>query len=529
MKQLELTNLIDELVRGEISQPDHDRLQTQLKGNAEARSLFRERMDLEASLRTWAEETPTNKSTKPEVPKPEKLPPTKNRVVAFSLAIAAIAALALILILGRSYYWDSSEPYGPSIAGDDSEQAPQLVGVLREQRGCEWENTPIAIGERFATGKFGLAVGVAELQFDSGVNVTLEGPCELVVANHDSAQLKTGNVFVDVTEISNGFLLETPDARIIDEGTQYAVSLSEDSTEVHVFDGAVVWSPNDQSLDGEDRIEAGQARRYQRGRPAIRQHVPFGERQFVRRIEEELKQSTGESLLAYDGFENLAGQIRRDRSGFGWSGGWQQAGRGRGKLATVADAPAGVSFGIDRTDRRLLVLDAGNDIRRAFEQPLALSRETPIFVSFLVERIAPSVESEGSLQISLEPEATGTMRRRRTLGSFGFTTEGFPFTNIGNSINKTASPIESAEVCFVVVKLTVVDNQTHYALRVFRPTEALPAALPATWTIKGQVEASPFTAHSIRITVGEEANWHVDELKVGKTWNAVSVGEPNPR
>ena len=107
------------------------------------------------------------------------------------------------------------------------------------------------------------------------------------LCNLSDSRLITGSVFVNVTEVSNGFLLETPEAQIIDEGTQYAVILDSLATEVHVVDGSVIWTPTNADVDFEDRITTGDARRYLRSEPSRANRIPFGKRQFVRRIDEQ--------------------------------------------------------------------------------------------------------------------------------------------------------------------------------------------------------------------------------------------------
>lgn len=524
MNQNELVTLIDALIRGEIRAEDHDLLQARLKADSDARDVFRERIDLEASLRTWAEEAPSLSAAPNDENRSVISHRYFERPVYWAVGIGVSAALLLIAIIVGAVFWNGPKAPDSSPMVRIEELSVQQVGLVLHQQDCKWGEKPFLTGSRFAPGTLHLMEGVAELEFDSGVHVLLEGPCEFVVSDRESARLLAGNVFVHVTEISNGFVLQTPDAQIVDEGTQYAVALNDESTEVHVFDGAVTWLPADQSPEREERVEAGQARRYQRGRPAVRQHIPLGERQFVRQIEETLKKTAGDSLLAYDGFENLAGQLRRDRSGFGWSGGWQQVGRGRGKLATVADAPPEVVFGVDRTDRRLLVLNDGNNIRREFVEPLSLSDGDEVFVSLLIERLSLVAETGGMLQISLETEAPIGRRRWKTIGSFGFTTAAFPFLNVENAVSKTAAPIETEEVYFVVVRISSTDNGgRNSAMRVFRPGESIPIVQPSTWTLEGGATESDFAAHSLRVAVGQKAHWRIDELKVGSDWHAVTT------
>ncbi|MBC8290256.1 MAG: FecR domain-containing protein [Planctomycetes bacterium] len=510
MNRDELLHLIDALVTEEISGEEHETLQQQLKASPKAREIFRERMDLETGLRTWATEAPVGDLRADQ----EASKSARSR----NIAIAVAAAAAFFLMISP-WLWP----------GNNAPSGIQFVGVIRQQSDCEWEAEPVSAAGRFAAGRLALTAGVAELSFDSGTDVVLEAPCEIEVTSLGSARLLAGNVFVNVTELSSGFTLSTPEAQIIDEGTEYAVSLTNASAEVHVFDGSVIWIPQTEGMSSaEHRIEAGQARSYSRTDPTQRKHIPFGQRQFVRRLESELREQTGATLLAYDGFENLAGPLRPGRSGFGWSGGWQSGGwqsggRELGSLASVIDAPGDVVFGMSRSGRRQVSLSNGDDMRRAFEEPLPLKSGDTWFVSFLLERQPSEIDATSgqSLQIALEPDSPGR-RRREQIVSFGVTSGGFPFIKSGNAIRETASRIADGNVYLCVLKLSVDAQGISPAMRVYHPGEALDEIELPFWPVTGAAGASTQPAQAIRTTAGENATWQVDELKIGTTWRSVT-------
>ena len=227
-------------------------------------------------------------------------------------------------------------------------------------------------------------------------------------------------------------------------------------------------------------------------------------------------------MLAYDGFENLAGQLRRDRSGFGWSGGWQTGGRGRGKLSEVIDTPQDVVFGMDRTGRRLLLLSHGDNIRRQFEQPLTLTTGKSYFFSFLMMRSANESDSDKSLQLSLETSIRGPGHRQPPVVSFGITTKGFPFMNSNNAVTETASPISEGDVYLGVVKLSVNDQGLSPFLRVYRSGEQVDTSEPLSWTVTGASSTNNAPLESVRLSAGQNASCHVDELKIGLTWQSVT-------
>ncbi|EMI17705.1 FecR protein [Rhodopirellula maiorica SM1] len=534
MKDEELQRLCDLLVTGDIAADDHATLQQKLKTDAEARATFRERMDLEAGLRTWASEPVASLRISETNSDDADRTVQRSSAMRWNYTILAVAAVVL-LVVGASI-WNNLTDTDPKQLAEDrtTEQsvappaATRLVGVIREQEGCQWSVRPVSTAGRFAIGKLELSKGIAKLSFDSGTDVTLEGPCEIDITSIDGARLLVGNVCVNVSELSGGFTLETPESQIIDEGTEYAVSLDEEAAEIHVFDGSVLWIPtatesevNDQTF--EDRIEAGEARSYLRSDPTMPKRIPFGQRQFVRRLEDRLKTHAGGELVAYDGFENLAGRVRRGRSGFGWSGGWQLSGRSRGKIGEIIDCGDEVVFGLDRSQRRLMFLEQGSDIRRGFDQPLDLVTGESIYVSVLIERQSSSSEEDKSfLQISLEPDLPGRGRRLHQIVSFGVATDGFPFITSGDAITKTATRLVAGETVFCVLKLAINGDKTSPSVRVYRYGEVIDESEPSAWTVTGRAGSTAYAPASLRIIVGENASWQIDELKIGRTWDSVA-------
>ena len=80
-----------------------------------------------------------------------------------------------------------------------------------------------------------------------------------------------------------------------------------------MFDGSVWWVPKLEgglSIDGlHDKIEAGQAKEYTRSKPGVGKLIPFGRRQFVRRIEQAVRTNTEGEIIAYDGLIRLLAEF----------------------------------------------------------------------------------------------------------------------------------------------------------------------------------------------------------------------------
>ena len=526
---------IDALIHGTITEAEHQWLQSRLRNDAAARAFFRERMDLEAGLRTWAADS----DFVPQLTARDTLAGKRWWLASgWHIAWMAMAASILSIVVWWTRIPDRDLPKQAEQQTEQQTGRPAeasspmtlptapVLGKWVAEANCVWQQPPSLADGRFTAGLIKLESGAAELRFDSGTIVVLEGPCELMVNTADSAQLLVGTVYVNVTEVSNGFLLATPESQIIDDGTQYAVSLDSETTEVHVFDGSVIWTSIDADADAdfEDRIATGESRRYLRSQPGRPRRIPFGQRQFVKRIDEQVRQAGGSELLAYDGFENLAGQIRRDRSGFGWSGGWESARAGRGPLGEVIAAPSDVVFGKDRAGRRLLSLEGGESLRRRFEEAIELRSGETIFVSLIMTRQSASEREgevqSGGIQVVLEPESASPRFTRRHSVSFGVTSDGRLFLNNSGKIDETATALAIGEPHLVVLMYKADSNTTNANLRVYRVDEPVDETQPTVWTVTGSPSNGPSKFVALRLSLGTRAAAQVDELRVSDSWKA---------
>jgi ferric-dicitrate binding protein FerR (iron transport regulator) len=523
MNKTDLLKLIDLCVTGDITPEQHELLQAELKLNPQARAVFREQLDVEASLRTWAaEDERTGIHT--------NLQKSSARRKLLPQVMLAIAASVAFLAVGW-WMWGHRDGNQPQkiveVPGDAIANRVVYVGTIGAQDDCVWQgDSTVITGARFSSRKLSLTSGVAELKFDSGTNVILQGPCEFKVVDFDTAHLLAGKIVVHLTELSDGFILSTPEAKIINEGAEYAVSLNDEATEVHVFDGEIVWEPTSKvDASTAERIESGEARRYPRSQPGQGARIPFGQRLFVRQIEAAVREEAGKALLAYDGFENLAGRIQRDRSGFGWSGGWQSGTRGRGQLGEIVDTPGDTIFGIERSGRRLLRLSAGEAIVREFEKPLPLNTGNVYYVSFLLRRSAVDEMSESTanefFELALINEGERTGHRSRKWFTFGITSSRQPFIKSVGTIASAARVIEFDEHYFCIGKILVTHDQVSTSFRIYDSSESLDTHEPTAWIVVGSTGPCDFRLVGVRIGTAQDAKYDIDELRIGTTWLSV--------
>lgn len=205
----ELRELCDALLDGDFPPESRARLEELVLGDAELRRLYVEYLQLHASLRQQASrlgEMPLAEvlRTLPPDPEPRKVIPFPR----WPLQVAAALAV------GFAIWWYTPRP------------TERPLATLVETNGARWENSslPTAPGSPMRTGRLRLADGVARMVFQSGAEVSLEGPAELELTGPNACFLHSGALTAHVPEAARGFTVGTTHARLIDHGTDFGIS-----------------------------------------------------------------------------------------------------------------------------------------------------------------------------------------------------------------------------------------------------------------------------------------------------------------
>ncbi len=88
-------------------------------------------------------------------------------------------------------------------------------------------------------GEYRLDRGLLHLRFPGNVMVYVEAPARFEIASEQRLELLGGRVSASVPPEGIGFTVETSEARIVDDGTEFSVEAESGASEVHVFDGLV--------------------------------------------------------------------------------------------------------------------------------------------------------------------------------------------------------------------------------------------------------------------------------------------------
>lgn len=158
-----------------------------------------------------------------------------------SLSLAASLAIGF-------FYWTSYPLDENTIEAAKANQFENLNGIaatVTHTKNCEWseEFKPLSVGDQVAEGqKILLNQGLLKLIFESGAEVTLQGPCEIDVVNSMLGYLRSGNATASVPPRAFSFAIRAPGLDIIDLGTDFGVSVGDDgNSELHVFEGEVIY------------------------------------------------------------------------------------------------------------------------------------------------------------------------------------------------------------------------------------------------------------------------------------------------
>jgi hypothetical protein len=132
----------------------------------------------------------------------------------------------------------------------------EIVGALTGNVAASLElfgvSSDFRNGSAVRTGSYQLDEGLVEITFESGVEVLIEAPASFEIHSPGFMILNEGRLAANVPPEGIGFTVETPDAEVVDFGTEFAVEVvGELSSEVHVFKGEVEVRPKeeDPSID----------------------------------------------------------------------------------------------------------------------------------------------------------------------------------------------------------------------------------------------------------------------------------------
>ena len=247
---LELNELCSAVVDETLSEKQKARLSLWISNSLDARQFYIRAMSLSASLSYYASEMHTDQRDAIPLPSKSLLP---WKWVSIFLAVAATVLLGFTLA-GRfpKHELVFSPPPVATVSLAVPAHVDEFVAQLTGSKQCQWLNgsTGVLPGGQVRKGQtIELVKGFAEITFDCGAQVVLEGPASLCVNSAWSATLNRGALKASLPPEAMGFSISNPKTvEVVDLGTEFTMfaDASGAATEVLVLKGEVEASPADQ-------------------------------------------------------------------------------------------------------------------------------------------------------------------------------------------------------------------------------------------------------------------------------------------
>jgi len=299
----ELERLLLNLLDGEWSAGERERLDELLRGDAAARARYRELMVMHAMLDAQFGGSPNLSddafvaANPSDVQQPIRLadrlaPPDDSRAaltrrarlgpylgwVAATVAVAFTGVWALFPREGRRDAGRTALS-NRQLTSRDSDLAV-VTRLIRPQwaRGEEALRPGQVLGKRWIR----LGAGIVQIECGGGARVTLEGPAHLRLDSESDCFLQAGKLTVLAPPDAANFTVKSPASDVIDLGTEFGVVVDESGElDVHVLDGQVelaVRGAKDQPATRRRLLER-QAASIRPGEARIRD-VPFDQASF---------------------------------------------------------------------------------------------------------------------------------------------------------------------------------------------------------------------------------------------------------
>jgi len=181
----------------------------------------------------------------------------RRRLANYPLAAGLVVAVAAFLV---ALVWNPEADHLPP-------SAEPGVAVLTRAVDVTWRDGQThQPGTIICPGSLQLESGLIELSFGTGATVVIEGRAEVNIFSAEKLSLKQGRLWARVPDEARGFTVRTPEAEVVDLGTEFGVLVEPaGAAEVYVFDGFVEVAPGKGgtqrfAADEAVRVEAGQLR-----------------------------------------------------------------------------------------------------------------------------------------------------------------------------------------------------------------------------------------------------------------------------
>lgn len=222
------------------------------------------------------------------------------------------------------------------------------------------------------------------------------------------------------------------------------------------------------------------------------------------------------AMSHYDGFGN---QVDAFRGGVGWSGGWQNEG------VSIASGIMEFAGFLTEDDSQHAHLRGDRMTRQLGSATIDLNQNAQHYFSLFVKHDSSDEANSGSefLDILLQ-DSEGETHAAFGVGS----SENFFVNNVGSAVSAGDNSLELDTTYLVLAKIAARDSSQEGSFdQLFLAWYDDPLAVPeeeskVNWQLVGDTtENIESTIQQVSIRAGSNADWHVDGLRIGSTFDAV--------
>jgi hypothetical protein len=272
-------DLIDDYLDGLLDEAGMQELEGLLRSDGRAREYFVRYARLHTHLRLEVRARGAGAHALEQI---QALAETPGKGRRAGLRVPRRLAIAACLLLTIAAGWWLTAAW----VGNRQPPDEPAVAWLVNAHDCSWSGSGPE-GNWQAGKVLRIERGLAEIHFQCGARVILEGPSVLELISGKSARLAAGKLTARVPETGIGFEVLSPEGKVIDLGTEFGVLADKGSTEVYVFRGKVEAMPTAAADSGPRTVNLGerQAARIASGQVTVQPVLPeAAESRFVRAI-----------------------------------------------------------------------------------------------------------------------------------------------------------------------------------------------------------------------------------------------------
>ena len=242
--------LIDRFLDGEVSEDEAAEVMEWLESSANLQRFAR-RAELHADLRSSlrrrsiqesAMETCHEKASDVSPAYAHQARASKPRAHVLALRASKLAVVALVTAASLliAFMMRPEEEQPDSSHGQLATVVSKIDALLTSGE-SDWDRAELVAGD------YQLRRGLLNLRFDGGVMVYVEAPAQFDILSGKRLVLHNGRLSASVPPQGVGFTVDTPEAEVVDFGTEFSVDVESGTSEVHVFDGLVRVQPRSET------------------------------------------------------------------------------------------------------------------------------------------------------------------------------------------------------------------------------------------------------------------------------------------